>query len=55
MATAPAIADEVLAGWSDGRQDRGRWRDRIVLSLIAAVQLVWLVTLCVASYYVLFS
>jgi hypothetical protein len=55
MATGPAIADEVLAGWSRGRADRSRWHDRIVLSLIAAVQLVWLVAICAASYYVLFS
>ena len=54
MATAPAIVDEVLAGGSRGRADPGRWHDRGVLSLIAAVQLVWLVAICIASYYVLF-
>ena len=54
MATAPAIVDEVLAGGSRGRADPGRWHDRGVLYLIAAAQLVWVVALCIASYYVLF-
>ena len=55
MATAPALADEVLAEWSRGRQDRGCWHHRIVLPVIAAVQLIWLVALCIAAYYVLGS
>lgn len=55
MATAPALTDEVLADWSRGRRELGRWHDRAVLSVIAAVQLAWLVALCIGAVYVLWS